>query len=609
MTTSVVLDPTFRVVSVEIRREVDVVMARQRARQVAELLGFARQDQVRIATAVSEIARNAYQYAKGGRVEFSLDLHARPQMLWVRVSDHGPGIRDVNAVLAGGYESRTGMGIGLAGSKRLMDEFSIESKEGEGTRVALGRMIPGPDVLDKSSLGRMSLALAEQQNSAGSQELERQNRDLLLTLNTLRMREAELERRKQELDRLNLELQETNRGVVALYAELDEKALALRNADEMKSRLLRHVSHEFRTPVNSVLALSRLLLQRADGDLTPEQEKQVTYIRQAVEHLAEMVNDLLDLAKVEAGKSELHVSAIDVAQFLGAIRGLMRPLATNPEVALIFDERPPGLEVFTDESKLGQIVRNLISNALKFTQRGEVRVSAETSESGRDLCITVKDTGIGIAPEHHERIFQEFAQIDSPMQRKVKGTGLGLPLSRKLAELLGGTLAVDSSPGRGSVFTLTVPRHLPAAAGIDGEASGTRSVSNTILVVDDDPTARYLVRQLFRGSRFDVVEATSVEAAERARFERPALIILDLIMPDPSGFEVLQELRANETTRDIPVVIHTSKELGPADFARLQGDHAAILPKGARERMPALLKMREILGDDGLFSGEPEFQG
>ena len=186
----------------------------------------------------------------------------------------------------------------------------------------------------------------------------------------------ELEKRQEDFARLNVELDETNRGVVALYAELEEKAVALRRADEIKSRFLSHVSHEFRTPVNSVLALTRILLDRVDGDLSAEQEKQVSYIRDAAQQLAEIVNDLLDLAKVEAGKIEVHSTLIDLSQFFGATRALMRPLVTRESVNLVFEEPAAGLTVYTDESKLGQILRNLISNALKFTQHGEVRVAA-----------------------------------------------------------------------------------------------------------------------------------------------------------------------------------------------------------------------------------------
>ena len=162
--------------------------------------------------------------------------------------------------------------------------------------------------------------------------------------------------------------------MVALYAELDEKAPQLRHADELKSRFLSHVSHEFRTPLNSILALARLLLRRADGELTAEQERQVGYIRQSAEDLIEIVNDLLDLAKVESGKIEIHMAPIAVDQLFGALRGIMRPLALNDSVALVFED-PPGLSVVSDESKIAQILRNLISNALKFTEHGYVRVS------------------------------------------------------------------------------------------------------------------------------------------------------------------------------------------------------------------------------------------
>src|SRR5580658_6623240 len=163
----------------------------------------------------------------------------------------------------------------------------------------------------------------------------------------------------------------------------------------MKSRFLRYVSHECRTPVNSVLALTHLLLRRMDGELTPEQEKQVEYIRRAVQELGEMVNDLLDLAKVEAGKTEIRISRVDLGHFIGSIRAVMRPLSTNDAVSLIFDDPPPGIALETDESKLGQILRNMISNALKFTETGEVRVSARCLPDD-SLCFSVADTGIGI---------------------------------------------------------------------------------------------------------------------------------------------------------------------------------------------------------------------
>jgi signal transduction histidine kinase/CheY-like chemotaxis protein len=589
------------ILSLRIAEEADIVTARQRGRQLAVRAGFSQQDQVRLATAVSEIARNAFQYAGGGGVKFSIELNSSPQVLWVEVSDTGPGIGDLDDVLGGKYESRTGMGIGLAGSRRLMDHFQLESKPGEGTRVRFGKSIPAfAKKLESSDIVNLCAKLV-QERAGALDEIQRQNQELLQTLDVLRLRELELERRQAELAHLNLELEETNRGVVALYAELDEKAVALKRADEMKSQFLRYVSHEFRTPVNSVLALSQLLLRRMDGDLTPEQEKQVQYIRRAVQELADMVNDLLDLAKVEAGKTEIRLSRIELGQFFGAIRALMRPLAMNPRVALVFDEPPPHLILESDESKLGQILRNLISNALKFTEDGEVKVSVQ--RTGDDsLCFSVQDTGVGIAPEHIETIFQEFSQIENPMQKRVRGTGLGLPLARKLASLLGGTLRVTSAVGSGSKFSLTLPLQ-PA-----GKSTGRQPRGNTILIIDDEETSRYITRQLFRGTKYKIIEApTPAEGTDRARFERPALIILDLMMPHQNGFEVLNELNADEGTQDIPVVIHTSKTVTAADYERLSSRQATVLPKAGAGRREALAVIREILGEPDLFRGEPEF--
>jgi signal transduction histidine kinase/CheY-like chemotaxis protein len=598
------------ILSVAIQNEQDVVTARQRARQLCSRLGFDQQDQTRISTSVSEIARNAHKYAGGGRVEFSIDLWSRPQFLWIQVADQGPGIYDLEGLLAGRCFAATGMGLGIVGTKRLMDQFEISTEAGKGTAVRFGKAMPAAArAIEMAHISHICAILAQEKIPGTDQELQRQNRDLLQTLDILRVRESELERRRQDLSRLNTELEETNRGVLALYGELEERAIALRRADEMKSRFLSHVSHEFRTPVNAILALVRLLIDHADGDLSPEQEKQACYILDAAQQLAEIVSDLLDLAKVESGKIETRIARVDVGQFLGATRALMRPLATRDTVALTFEEVAPGLMLDTDESKLGQILRNLISNALKFTLDGEVHVAAELSKSGAAVCFTVMDTGIGIAKQDHEHIFQEFAQIDSPIQQRVKGTGLGLPLSRKLASLLGGTLTVESALGAGATFTLALPIQIrPASATAKPGEPMIRTSSDTILIVDDEETARYLARQLLRGTRFRTIEASGSDAAERARFELPSLILLDLVMSDRSGFEVLNDLKSDESTRAIPVVIHTSKPLTEADLARLGDRYLAILPKGKDGRLPALLAIREVLGDPSLFEAELEFE-
>lgn len=275
---------------------------------------------------------------------------------------------------------------------------------------------------------------------------------------------AQLATRDEQLAALQAELEETNRGVVALYAELDAQADELRRATELKSRFLAYMSHEFRTPIAAFQSLTRLLLDRADGPLTAEQEKQVRFISTTADELGDMVNDLLDLARVEAGRVDIDAAWFDMVDLFAALRGMFRPVLVNPEVNLVFEE-PQGLSrLFTDNRKLSQILRNFISNALKFTLQGEVRVSAVGHADG-SITFAVADTGIGIAPDAFGAIFQDFSQVDSPLQKRLRGSGLGLALSKRLAELLGGRVGFSSELGRGSTFWVSVPIRHPAPAG------------------------------------------------------------------------------------------------------------------------------------------------
>ncbi|MCG2591580.1 ATP-binding protein [Ramlibacter sp. XY19] len=273
---------------------------------------------------------------------------------------------------------------------------------------------------------------------------------------------AKLAHAQQEAQELRAELEETNRGVLALYAELDSQADQLRLATELKSRFLAYMSHEFRTPINSIRSIARLLIDRVDGPLTEEQAKQVEFIQQNATEFAEMVDDLLDLAKVEAGRVEISPAWFEMVDLFSALRGMFKPVLTNPAVNLVFEEPQDIPKLFTDDRKLSQILRNFISNALKFTAKGEVRVAARLEGPGH-ITFSVADTGIGIAPEYHGAIFQDFAQVKSPLQKRLRGTGLGLSLSKKLAELLGGTVGLSSEPGKGSVFSVTIPLQLEGA--------------------------------------------------------------------------------------------------------------------------------------------------
>jgi signal transduction histidine kinase/CheY-like chemotaxis protein len=673
--------------------ERDVVQTRQRARDVAAELGLENQDQIRIATATSEIARNAFRYARNGKVTFSLQLEP-PQRLEVTVSDSGSGIPNLDEIMDGRYKSETGLGMGLLGTRRLMDDFHIETSS-SGTTVRMGKVIPHHrDTWTLRTANALSSRMQVRRAESPYEEIEQQNQELLRTLQELRSRQ-------EELELLNRELEDTNRGVVALYAELDERADYLRRASELKTKFLSNVSHEFRTPLNSIISLARLLLERIDGDLVAEQIKQIRYIESSAADLQEMVNDLLDLAKVEAGKVRIRSKRFEVHELFSALKGMLKPLlADNNSVDLVFEHEPGLPTLRTDEGKVSQILRNLISNALKFTPAGTVTVTAELVEN-RDILFKVADTGIGIAPENHDTIFREFGQVDNPLQNRYRGTGLGLPLCRNLAMLLGGNIRLESELGKGSTFFVSLPsvyvgeaaqqddfampaapefhrtpilflednaetanvlesylrdtefqpilsptvaqsevwtsRHTPAAliADVylrdekswgfisrlrerlpelpiiitsvhDESATATshganlflpkpierevllrelrRLTSHTgtkrILLVDDNEVARYILRDLLDQPWLNIREVSSGSEALSALNEGlPDALILDLLMPDISGFEILRQLRTQETTRSLPVLIYTSKVLSDSEKTQLNSWHAKIIRK------------------------------
>jgi signal transduction histidine kinase len=446
---------------VAVRADRDVVVARQCARDVARHLGLDPQEQIRVATAVSELARNAVQYAGGGSVHFAVALSPDPELV-IRVVDQGPGIPHLEQVLGGLYQSPSGLGIGIVAARRLMDRFRVSAPAGQGTTIELGKTLPPMSpAQQKRRLVAASEALAADRPGDPYAELQAQNQELVRILAALRERELDQER-------LNLELSETNRGVLALYAELDDRAAELARASQLKSAFLSGISHELRTPLNSIINLTRILLERMDGDLTPEQDRQVSMIRRAAASLIELVNDLLDLARIEAGKTEIRSAPFTVAELFGTLRGMFRPMVIGEEVALQFEMDAGEIELVTDEGKVSQILRNFISNAIKFTERGEIRVSS-TLADGDTVVFAVSDTGIGIGPDDQQRIFQEFEQVDHVLQQRVTGTGLGLPLSRKLATLLGGGIELHSTVGVGSRFELSLPRVYQAAVETTGE--------------------------------------------------------------------------------------------------------------------------------------------
>ncbi|PKH71371.1 histidine kinase [Stenotrophomonas sp. Betaine-02u-21] len=275
--------------------------------------------------------------------------------------------------------------------------------------------------------------------------------------------QQEMERLRAENEGLRAELDETNQGVLALYGELDQQAEQLRQVSELKSRFLSYMSHEFRTPLGSILSMTRLLDDGMDGELSSGQRQQVLFISNAASELREMVDDLLDLAKIEAGRITISPGWFDLMDLFSALRGMFRPLVEGNDIELEFIAPPQLPMLYTDDKKLAQILRNYVSNALKFTPRGRIVVSAEL-EGDAAVRFSVRDTGIGIPQEMQAALFEDFMQVDSPLQKRLRGTGLGLSLCKRFAGLLGGHVGVNSVQGEGSEFFVVVPVKLETAA-------------------------------------------------------------------------------------------------------------------------------------------------
>jgi signal transduction histidine kinase len=518
--------------TVEIASDRDVVHARQLARRLAALLGFGAQDQARIATATSEVCRNAFRYARRGRCEFLLE-QGSARALVVRTTDQGPGIPHLDEVLGGRYASPTGLGLGLLGTRRLMDRFEIDASA--GTRVTFMKELPrdAPHLRPADIATQLAHAPPDLE-----EELRNADHDLMRAV-------GELRARNHELEGIRAELEETNRGVVALYAELDEKAESLRKATELKSRFLSNMSHEFRTPLSSIQSLARLLLDGSEGPLAEGQRHALDLLRRSALDLSEMVDDLLDLAKIEAGKISVRPEAFELAELFGSLRGTLRPLLRESgPVQLCFDAPTP-LGLHSDKGRIAQVLRNFVSNALKFTERGEVRVGARQDAPGM-ITFFVRDTGIGIAPEDQERIFEEFAQVDSAQKSGARGTGLGLPLSRKLAQLLGGEITLESAPGQGSTFFLTLPQRWTEAGQQPGQP---------VLALHDDAEALARWERFLDGTRYRLVPARTLdEAREALRRERPLVVIAAASIGGAPTRPLLEDLRKAEATREVPLV-------------------------------------------------------
>jgi signal transduction histidine kinase len=548
--------------------ERDVFTVRQRGRELAEAIGFDRQDQLRLAAALSDVGRDLVRHGATAVVTFAVDTEPATSL---RAEFSWQG-EPAERVLPNGFATAT----------RLLDAAEPVHADGRGGLV-LRKLRPSTlPPLSDADITDLRATLTARRAADPLDELRAQNQELLDTLENVESQRKELVRLNEELEETNRgvmalykelsdELDETNRGVVALYAELNEKSTQLKAVNEAKTRFWSTISHELRSPINSVLGLAQLLSAPGSDPLTGEQRRQVQLIEDSGTTLLALVNELLDTAKAESGRLVPQLTPVNLTDVFGHLRDTLRSTIRSAEVALVIDDPSSLPPLWTDETMLVRILRNLLSNSLKFTERGEVRLRAEPAEHGGHVRFTVTDTGIGIPGDQVERVFEEFHQVRTPLQARAGGTGLGLPYARRLAVILGGDLALESEVGRGTTATLRLPVRDAADRGLPD--------LGTVLVVDDDESFRDRIGSLL-GEFTDAVRyaADGRAALDAVAEDRPGIVFLDLYMPGMNGREVLGVLRDKADLREIPVVVVTSAAPDGLDLSSA-GLGAALLPK------------------------------
>ncbi|HMJ13562.1 MAG TPA: response regulator [Polyangiaceae bacterium] len=479
-------------------------------------------------------------------------------------------------------------------------------------------------LLDETQRQAEQLQTQQEELRVQNEELEQQSR-------TLQESQTALENQQAELEQINSQLEEQTQALEQQKDDLARSKGELERANSYKSEFLANMSHELRTPLNSSLILAKLLLDNREGNLTAEQVKFAQTIYSAGNDLLTLINDVLDLSKIEAGKADVQTGNIVLSRMLGELANTFEPVARDKSVAFstaIEPGVPPSM--LSDATRLQQILKNLLSNALKFTDTGSVSLEVRRASDGR-LAFVVQDTGIGIAPHEQEVIFEAFRQADGTTNRKYGGTGLGLSISRDLARLLGGELSVESSPGRGSTFTLLVPERLvledpgpaaqrarpssfvperrpigstPAAAPrresaprpivspVEDDRDHLSASARTILVIEDDLSFAGIIKDLAHELGFQALMAqTGEEGLELALRFQPSAIVLDIGLPDRSGLSVLDTLKHETTTRHIPVHV-----ISASDYARTALEMGAAcygLKPVPREQLVTVLRRLE----------------
>lgn len=480
-------------------------------------------------------------------------------------------------------------------------------------------------LLEATQLQSEELQVQAEELKVSNEELEEQGRALKESAVRLEQQQVELEQTNSQLEEQAQLLEQQRDDLAQSGAAVELKARELEQASRYKSDFLANMSHELRTPLNSLLILSKLLGDNPAGNLSDEQVKYARTIQGAGNDLLTLINDILDLSKIEAGHVEIRPAAVTLQRLAGDLRQTFDPIArdraVNFEIEIDDHARP---KIVTDRQRLEQILKNLLSNAFKFTEAGTVALRVARS-GDNELTLTVSDTGIGIAPEQQAAIFGAFRQADGAINRKYGGTGLGLSISRELARLLGGSIALNSEVGNGSSFTLTIPvtydparvearpENVPSAGAspslnrattatparpaptfqmVDDDRDTLEATRRVLLIVEDDQVFAGIVRDLSREAGFQaLVAGTAEEALDLAVRLHPSAIVLDLGLPDQSGLAVLDRLKSEDATRHIP--IHVVSASDHAQTALSLGAMGYLVKPVKREELAGALEALE----------------
>jgi PAS domain S-box-containing protein len=396
-------------------------------------------------------------------------------------------------------------------------------------------------------------------------------------------------------------------------------------ATQAKSAFLANMSHELRTPMNAIMGFTRLVMRRSQDLLPQRQYENLEKILISAEHLLTLINDILDLSKIEAGHMEIHPVSFQLETLVDVCLRTLEPMLQSARIRLVQEIDPDLSLLSTDQDKVQQILMNLLSNAVKFTPAGTITITAQQHDG--EITIAVADTGIGIPAEALEHVFEEFRQVDSSTTRQYGGTGLGLSISRRLAQLLGGDMTVQSVFGVGSTFTVTLPLHYAAPSLVThptlppahADLRAQREPDKVILVIDDDPDVIYLLQENLAEAGYQVIGATSGEEGfQKARTLRPFAITLDILMPHKDGWQLLHALKADAATQDIPIIVLSivdnkplGYQLGAFDYLLKPFDRETIL--AALARIPPQRGRLLVVDDDSqvvdlvrqLLEGEP----